>query len=165
MKKIILSQGLEYNDEYTPEYILPNKIILKLIENKSNLVDYLNSNEIDASSYDKMVEKIDDVSYIIYHDKYDSDSYIEIINKYYYFDYNNIDVNRFRENEELISLLENNPDLCLNSEGHIIFKIVEIPEDLNFEIKRKSARITDINSCLIKKEYLIEVLKNPRIYE
>ena len=108
---------------------------------------------------------INNIEYIIYHDKYDPDTYIEINNKYYYFDYNNIDVNRFRENKELISLLENNPDLCLNSEGHIIFKIVEIPEDLNFEIKRKSARIRDINSNLIEKEYLIEVLKNPRIYE
>ena len=165
MKKIILSQGLEYNDEYTPEYILPNKIILKLIENKSDLINYVSVDEISSTSYNKRIEKINNIHYNIYYNNIDLEEYIEISDKYYYFDYNNIDVNRFRENEELISLLENNPDLCLNSEGHIIFKIVEIPEDLNFEIKRKSARIRDINSNLIEKEYLIEVLKNPRIYE
>lgn len=165
MKKIILSQGLEYNDEYTPEYELPIKIILKLFENKSELISSLNSDEINLSFYDKTVENINDISYDIYHDKYDVASYIKIDNKYYYFDYDKIDYIHFRENEELIYLLENNPDLCLDSKGHTIFKIIEIPEDLNFEIKRKSTRIKGINSCLIEKEYLIEVLKDPKIYE
>lgn len=40
MRKIILSQGLVYNDEYNPPFNWTYDILVKLIENKSELVSY-----------------------------------------------------------------------------------------------------------------------------
>lgn len=154
MRKVILSQGLVYNDEYNPPFNWTYDILVKLIETKSELISY--EDEI-GHYFDRIFKIINDVSYVIYEDKYDNESYIEYDNKYYYYNWDSNDIIDSRENLELITLLENNPHLCLNSEGELIFKIASVPEDLCFEIKRKNVRINGINSKLIESEFISEI--------
>lgn len=161
MRKIILSQGLVYDDDYNPPFFWTYEILVKLIENKSELV----SHDYEIGHYFNKISKIiNGVNFIIYEDDYDNESYIEYNNKYYYYDWDSNDIIDSRENPELVTLLENNPNLCLNSEGELIFKIVSIPEDLCFEIKRKNIRINGINSKLIESEFISEILEYPRVY-
>lgn len=161
MKKIILSQNLEYDDQFTPSFNWPYNILIKLIENKSELIA---SDGAISSHLVKRYEYINNTRYSVYEDYIDHEAVIEYNENYYYFNYYADHTTDFRENVELISLLENNPELCLDNKGNIIFRILEIPDDLTFEIKRIHDPINGINSRLIEKEYIVEVLKNPRIY-
>ncbi len=158
MRKVILSQGLVYNDEYNPSFNWTYDILAKLIENKSGLVSY--ENEI-GDYFNKIPKIINGVNYVIC--DFDNETYIEYNNKYYYY-YNSDDLAGSRENLELITLLENNHHLCLNSENELIFKIVSIPEDLWFEIKRKDVRVNGINYKWIESEFISEILEDPRVY-
>lgn len=161
-RKIILSQGLDYDDNLKETFSWPPQILIALLQNHSDLLDY----DDEAKGYDP----IDGCNCVpsqnelkgceIYYSNISNDYAIKFLNKFYFYNYDNL---LGREEPELISLLENNPQLCYDADGNLIFRIIEIPDDFNFEIKRKDVKIN--NDFWIEREYLEEVLSNPRIFE
>lgn len=169
MKKIILTQGLLYDDTFDLSFSWTPEIILALIKNDSILI--IDSEEIDYG-YSKLSKTIE--GYTIYKNNDASNDYVlELDDKYYHFNYEDTENLLFgRTSLELINLLEKNSNLCLNEDKEIIYKVVEIPEDMDFEILRKETtrKTPDYKNNhqlyeTFESEYIIEILKNPRIFE
>lgn len=143
MKKIILSRGLNYDDSFVISFCWTADIIKKLIVLNSSLVISDENIESDYKSLDN----------IIWYSLFNHDIAVYQNNKYYHFNYEAVE-NEFhgRENKELIELLESNKELCHDEDGNIIFKIVQVPNDISINIKRK-------NVGKIEEEY-VEELEN-----
>ena len=129
MKKIILSQGLNYDDSFVIPFSWTADIIKKLVELNSSLIIFSEDLESDYET----------INNIIWYSLYNNDIAVFQNDKYYHFNYEAVEnESNGRENKELIQLLESNKELCCDGNGNIVFKVIQVPDDVSINIKRKN---------------------------